>query len=130
MPEPPSSRSVDADSPRRPDRSDRPPTRSHPLVEDENSDEDVGPVSSNAVGTKRKADGEVDGEDQIEQNGDEDSDFEDDGDAEVDRTPVSHEIVLKDHTKVCLSAEHRMIRLIHMTGGLSVGRGPIWSANS
>ncbi|CAD6589234.1 MAG: hypothetical protein TREMPRED_005303 [Tremellales sp. Tagirdzhanova-0007] len=100
VPEPPSSRSVDADSPRRPDRSDRPPTRSHPLVEDENSDEDVGPVSSNAVGTKRKADGEVDGEDQIEQNGDEDSDFEDDGDAEVDRTPVSHEIVLKDHTKV------------------------------
>lgn len=85
---------------------------------------------SNAAHTKRKADDQVDGEDRIERDDDEDSDFDDDGGAEVDRTPVSHEIVLKDHTKVCLSAVNPMIRLIHMTGGLSVGRRPVWSTDS
>jgi hypothetical protein len=45
---------------------------------------------------KRKAEAEAGAED----DDDDDEDDDDDDDEEEDRTPVSHEIVLKDHTKV------------------------------
>ncbi|WVR08277.1 hypothetical protein IAU60_005324 [Kwoniella sp. DSM 27419] len=63
---------------------------------DDEDEDDLGPKPpSPATGEKRKAkNGEGDAEDS------EDDQSEYDDEAEVDRTPVSHEIVLKDHTKV------------------------------
>lgn len=64
---------------------------------DEEDEDDIGPKPPAAAepgSTKRKADGEP---------ADDDSDsdgFDEDGADEVDRTPISHEIVLKDHNKV------------------------------
>ncbi|WVQ84134.1 hypothetical protein IAT38_006281 [Cryptococcus sp. DSM 104549] len=60
---------------------------------DEDDDEDIGPVPppAAAAGSKRKAEDE--GEDS-------DDDGDDDDEEEVDRTPITHEIILKDHTKV------------------------------
>ena len=74
---------------------------------DNEDDDDVGPKPPPpVVGAKRKAGGEAgeDGEGEGDVNGDEDEDededegFEDGDDAE--QLPISHEIVLKDHTKV------------------------------
>lgn len=74
---------------------------------DNEDDDDVGPKPpAPVVGAKRKAGGEAgeDGEGEGDVNGDEDEDededegFEDGDDAE--QLPISHEIVLKDHTKV------------------------------
>ncbi|EIW71757.1 hypothetical protein TREMEDRAFT_67947 [Tremella mesenterica DSM 1558] len=60
--------------------------------QDESDDEEIGPAPpSNG---KRKAD-EDGGQDEGDEYGEEDEEEE-----EVDRTPISHEIVLKDHTKV------------------------------
>ena len=68
-------------------------------------DDDVGPKPPVPVaGAKRKAEGEAgeDGEGEVngddDEDGDEDEGFEDGDDAE--QLPISHEIVLKDHTKV------------------------------
>ena len=51
------------------------------------------------LGEKRKAEGEAD------EDGDEgeesDEGFEDDEEADGEQFPITHEIVLKDHTKVC-----------------------------
>ena len=77
---------------------------------DNEDDDDVGPKPPPpVVGAKRKAEGEAgeDGEDGVNGDGDngdgdededEDEGFEDGDDAE--QLPISHEIVLKDHTKV------------------------------
>ncbi|WVF68686.1 hypothetical protein IAT40_003458 [Kwoniella sp. CBS 6097] len=68
--------------------------------EEENEDGNVGPKpSSPAIGDKRKKsqdEDDVDGDN----DGNDDDEEEYDDEEEVDRTPVSHEIVLKDHTKV------------------------------
>ncbi|WWC95313.1 hypothetical protein V866_002174 [Kwoniella sp. B9012] len=64
-------------------------------AERDEEDEEIGPVPPSAAGAKRKADGEA------EANSEEDSDEDEyDDEEEVDRTPISHEIILKDHTKV------------------------------
>lgn len=71
--------------------------------EDEDDDEDFGPMPPPTVpGSKRKAEGEaeVDGEDE---DGDDDDDNSEDD--EVDRIPISNEIILKDHTKVSRLAQ-------------------------
>lgn len=68
----------------------------------ESDNEDIGPA---ALG-KRKADGLGDS--------DSEDDDEDDEEVEVDRTPISHEIILKDHTKVRafdVSADVRLLLL-------------------
>jgi WD40 repeat protein len=58
---------------------------------EEEEDDEVGPMPPSANG-KRKATAEEEEEDEFG--------FESDGDEEVDKMPVSHEIVLKDHSKV------------------------------
>ena len=95
---------VPASPPRRTATSDSPdpgpslPTRrSTGPGQDTNGDDDeeVGPAPPLA-GVKRKAEGEADGTD----DDDDGSEFEANDEEEVDRTPVTHEIVLKEHTKV------------------------------
>lgn len=78
---------------------DRPP---RPVNGDDDGGVDnIGPLPPAVTGAKRKADGQADDEDRNgDDDDDEDSGFEDDGGVEVDRTPVTHEVILKDHTKV------------------------------
>jgi hypothetical protein len=77
-----------------------------PAEEEEDEDDEIGPMPPPAsTSGKRKAGDGVAGE---AEDGDEDSDGfdvdEEDEEDEEDRTPVTHEIVLKDHTKVrCVS---------------------------
>ncbi|WRT69432.1 uncharacterized protein IL334_006418 [Kwoniella shivajii] len=65
----------------------------------EEDDDDIGPLPPTTsevgagTGAKRKADKEAD-----EDGSDDESEYSDE--EEIDRTPVTHEIVLKDHTKV------------------------------
>ncbi|RSH93690.1 hypothetical protein EHS25_006337 [Saitozyma podzolica] len=70
-----------------------------PAEEEEDEDDEIGPMPPPAsTSGKRKAGAGVAGE---AEDGDEDSDgFDVDEEDEEDRTPVTHEIVLKDHTKV------------------------------
>ena len=68
---------------------------------DEDSDDDIGPIPpANGAGEKRKAENGLNGEAEDS----DDDDFEEEpaaGEAgEADMLPVSHEIILKDHTKV------------------------------
>ena len=79
------------------------PTQSDHMADDAEED-DIGPIPlTNGIKRKAKGDGD-DGDGQ--ENGiegdeeDDDSGFEDEGDADTDRTPISHEIILKDHSKV------------------------------
>jgi len=62
-----------------------------PDREEEEDDDEVGPMPPQESG-KRKLTAEEEEEDEFG--------FESDGEQEADSTPVSHEIVLKDHTKV------------------------------
>ena len=64
-----------------------------PDREEEEDDDEVGPMPPQESG-KRKLTAEEEEEDEFG--------FESDGEQEADSTPVSHEIVLKDHTKVSL----------------------------
>ena len=65
--------------------------------DDGEGDEGDGPrLPSPSAGEKRKADDEAQGEDEGEGS---DEGFEDD-EADLEQFPISHEIVLKDHTKV------------------------------
>jgi hypothetical protein len=59
--------------------------------DDDDDGEEVGPMPPPENG-KRKATAEEEEEDEFG--------FESDGEQEADSTPISHEIVLKDHTKV------------------------------
>ena len=84
-----------------------PPAKTTQTLEAENDedDENIGPAPPHADRTKRKANGEAD---ENEEGGDDDSGdsaFEDERDEEADRTPISHEVVLKDHTKVGFNLE-------------------------
>lgn len=73
--------------------------------EEDDDEEDVGPKPpSPIVGEKRKANGEADGEGG---ESDEDEGFEDDDEDDGEQLPISHEIVLKDHTKVRIVLEIR-----------------------
>ncbi|OCF37033.1 transcription factor [Kwoniella heveanensis BCC8398] len=65
-------------------------------------DDDVGPKPpSPSTGDKRKLSTDENGAAAADENVDDDDDEEEyDDEEEVDRTPISHEIVLKDHTKV------------------------------
>jgi hypothetical protein len=62
------------------------------ISEHDSDDDEVGPMPPSA-GEKRKATAEEEEEDEFGFESDEE---------EVDTTPISHEIVLKDHTKVCI----------------------------
>jgi hypothetical protein len=64
-------------------------------VQDDDDDDEIGPrPPSPTAGEKRKAEGEGDEGEESDEGFE-----EDEGDAE--QLPISHEIVLKDHTKVC-----------------------------
>ncbi|WVW86626.1 hypothetical protein I302_108679 [Kwoniella bestiolae CBS 10118] len=77
-----------------PSRPSVPAPTSQPAKDAEEDDEEIGPLPPSTSGSKRKAEGEAEVD---EEESDED---EYDDEEEVDRTPVSHEIILKDHTKV------------------------------
>lgn len=58
-------------------------------ADEEDNDEKIGAIPPSTTG-KRKAEEESDT-----------SDDEQEAEEEVDKLPISHEIILKDHTKVC-----------------------------
>jgi hypothetical protein len=64
--------------------------------EDEEDDDDIGPVPPENGAAKRKAEGEADEED----SGEESDEYGLEEVGEEDRTPISHEMILKDHGKV------------------------------
>ena len=81
-------------------------------ADDEDNDDEIGPMPpAPSAGEKRKAEGEADD--------DEDEDKADAEDEEAERLPISHEIVLKDHNKVCPAlrpSQHCMLTLDLLCG--------------
>ena len=63
----------------------------------DDSDEEVGPMPPSVTGKRKATEDEQEEEDEFG--------FESDDEQESDPLPVSHEIVLKDHNKVCLLLE-------------------------
>jgi hypothetical protein len=68
-----------------------PPVQSSLPADDEDED-DIGPLPPPTNGKRKATEAEQEEEDEFG--------FESDDEQEADRFPVSHEIVLKDHTKV------------------------------
>lgn len=57
-------------------------------AEEDDNEEEIGPIPPSATGKRKAEESDV-------------SDDEQEAEEEVDRLPISHEIILKDHTKVC-----------------------------
>ena len=89
-------------------------------------EDDIGPTLPSALSSNAKRKAEMDEkEDDDDQ---EDSEYEEDDGEEVDRTPITHEIILKDHTKVGPPVLADMV--VSHLGGVSNRRRSVGCADS